>query len=218
MTGDATSTSVDGAHSTSVLWSSSRQKPCATNAENQSKTAIRLRKKSALKKSGDNGKMTTKAKPKKRKKMVLPIITMAMIESWGPCESHPPENYAPADWQGTALDVLMAPNLSAENKIWVVCHQGALDERTQRLFAVKCARRALALPLAQPNDPRSVAACDAAERFANDEATSDELAAAWDAAWAAAMDAARAAAWDAAWDAQLNDLIELVKENYDKIG
>ena len=46
-------------------------------------------------------------------------------------------------------------------------------------------------------DPRSVAALDAAERYANWEATNDDLAA----AWAAARAAARAAAWDAAGDA-----------------
>ena len=74
------------------------------------------------------------------------------------------------------------------------------NERTARLFAVWCAREALKL-LDNP-DPRSVAACDVAERFANGEATNEELAAAWDAAWATARrDAAQAAAWAAARDA-----------------
>jgi hypothetical protein len=86
-------------------------------------------------------------------------------------------------------------------------------EREIRLFAVWCARQVQHLM----TDPRSVAALDAAERFANGEASKQELvdahAAAWaacaaeDAVWAsgvaqaaaeAARDAAEAAAWAAA--------------------
>jgi hypothetical protein len=70
-----------------------------------------------------------------------------------------------------------------------------------RLFAVWCARQVQHLM----KDSRSIAALDVAERFANGQATKDELAAAGaaagDAAWAAAGDAARAAAWAAAGDA-----------------
>ena len=82
-----------------------------------------------------------------------------------------------------------------------------MSDKDMRLFAVWCAREALKL-LKNP-DPRSLNACDVAERFANGQATSDELDAARDAAWSAAMDAdsdaarsaARAAARDAAWAA-----------------
>jgi hypothetical protein len=70
------------------------------------------------------------------------------------------------------------------------------NERTSRLFAVWCARHALS-SVSDP-DPRSVAACDIAERYANSEASPDEL----DAAWDAARDATLAAAWDAAMDAR----------------
>jgi len=73
------------------------------------------------------------------------------------------------------------------------------NDRTARLFAVWCAREAL--KLVDKPDPRSVAACDVAERFANGEATQEELAAAGAAAWAAARDAAWAAAWATAWAA-----------------
>ena len=83
------------------------------------------------------------------------------------------------------------------------------DEKNLRLFAVWCARNT---PLADGRttgdlltDPRSLAALEVAERFANGEATRQELnaagAAAWDAA-GAAQNAAGAAAWDAAWAAQ----------------
>jgi hypothetical protein len=72
------------------------------------------------------------------------------------------------------------------------------DERAERLFAVWCARNT---PLGDGRvtgdlltDPRSLAALEVAERFANGSATREELAAARD----AAEDAARAAG-DADW-------------------
>ena len=74
-------------------------------------------------------------------------------------------------------------------------------DREIRLYAVWCARQVQHLM----TDPRSIAALDVAERYANNLATEHDLdaarAAAWAAAWAAARDAARAAAWAAAWDA-----------------
>ena len=97
-----------------------------------------------------------------------------------------------------------------------------------RLFAVWCARQVQHMMA----DQRSVNALDVAERFANGDATEEELeaaraaagdaagdaarAAAWDAARDAAGNAARAAAsaaaWDAAWDAQESKFRELIKE------
>lgn len=86
-------------------------------------------------------------------------------------------------------------------------------DREWRLLAVWCARQVQHLMI----DPRSITALDVAERFANGQATADELAvardatgdvardaagdSAWVAAWVAARDAARDAAWDAAGDA-----------------
>ena len=86
--------------------------------------------------------------------------------------------------------------LKPEWLIWVATRKGVLDDRTLRLFAVWCARQVQHL---MP-DPRSVAAVDVAERFANGEATADELTAA-EAAARAAAGAAADAAWDAAWAA-----------------
>ena len=93
--------------------------------------------------------------------------------------------------------------------LWITDKTGRPDDRTLRLFAVWCARNT---PLADGRktgnlitDPRSLAALDVAERFANGKASADELAAAWNAAgyaaWAAAWAAAEEAAWNAAWDA-----------------
>ena len=108
--------------------------------------------------------------------------------------------------------------VQSDNKDKYVARQARLirrieawNEKSARLFAVWCARNALAL--VDDPDPRSVNAVDVAEKFANGEATEEELAAARDAArdaaraaaWAAARDAAWDAAWaaarDAAWDA-----------------
>ena len=87
------------------------------------------------------------------------------------------------------------------------------DDRTLRLFAVWCARNT-PLPDGRKTgdlltNPRSLAALEVAERYANGNATDGELAAARDAAgdavWNAARDAARdaagAAAGDAVWNA-----------------
>jgi hypothetical protein len=70
-------------------------------------------------------------------------------------------------------------------------------EKEIRLFMVWCARQVQHLM----TDPRSLAALDVAESFANGVATQGELAAAWDAAGAAAWAAAGAAAGAAAWAA-----------------
>jgi hypothetical protein len=78
-------------------------------------------------------------------------------------------------------------------------------DREIRLYAVWCARQVQHLM----TDPRSLAALDVTERYAQGMAMDDELAAAraaaraaaGAAAWAAAWAAARAAAWAAAWDA-----------------
>ena len=75
-------------------------------------------------------------------------------------------------------------------------------DREIRLYAVWCARRVQHLMI----DPRSIAALDVAERYANNLATEHDLEAArdaardaaWAAAWAAAGDDARAAAGAAA--------------------
>ena len=66
-------------------------------------------------------------------------------------------------------------------------------DREIRLYAVWCAKQVQHLM----TDPRSIDALDMAERYADGQATQDELATAWDAAWDAAWAAARAAAWDA---------------------
>ena len=131
-------------------------------------------------------------------------ITYTDVVSFGPC--YMPEEIGITDKNAsiTIPEFIKTFRDRVENKediIWVVCRKEYMSDRDMRLFAVWCAREAL--KLVEP-DPRSIEACNVAERFANGEATIEELAAARDAARDAAWDAANAAeyaAWYAAWDA-----------------
>jgi len=95
---------------------------------------------------------------------------------------------------------------SQEDIVWLLCRNEFLSEKDLRLFAVWCAREALKL---QDNpDQRSINACNVAERYANGDATNEELysarvaarGAARVAAGSAAESAARSA-WSVAWPA-----------------
>ena len=89
--------------------------------------------------------------------------------------------------------------------IWLINKMEWSNDKDLRLMAVAFARQVQHLM----NDQRSINALDVAQRYANGEATVDELRAARDAAWAAwaaaeaawaawaAAEAARAAAWAA---------------------
>ena len=91
---------------------------------------------------------------------------------------------------------------SREDILWLLCRKEYMTNKDMRLFAVWCARESL--KLVKETDERSVNACNVAEKFANGEATKEELAAARSAACAAAdsADSAAAASADsAAWSA-----------------
>ena len=112
-------------------------------------------------------------------------INNDLIRSFGPCYD-PSEKKIP---DGETLSVLdwvekYRSVVPAEDIIWLLCSNEFMAERDLRLFAVWCAREALSL-IDSP-DPRSVAACGVAERYANGEASQEELAAARAAADAAA--------------------------------
>ena len=108
-----------------------------------------------------------------------------LAEAWEQC--HRP------DWMVWSLECIAHPRY----------------HKNLRLFAIWCARNT---PMhdgrttgALLTDPRSIAALEVAERFANGNATEAELTAAGTAArtaaQAAAWSAAEAAAWSAAWSA-----------------
>jgi hypothetical protein len=100
------------------------------------------------------------------------------------------------------IEIIVKIVTSDDTPVKHICRRARLlrrietwNEKTQRLLAVRIARDAMT-HIKNP-DPRSLAAIDTAEKFANGDATKDEL----DAAWAAARDSARDAAWAAAWAA-----------------
>jgi hypothetical protein len=91
------------------------------------------------------------------------------------------------DWVRKYRNVVPAKDI-----VWLLLSEEFLSEKDLRLFAVWCAREAL--KLIENPDHRSIEACDVAERYANGEATEEELLAArHGAAYAAVNDAARAA-------------------------
>lgn len=138
----------------------------------------------------------------------MQIITVADIRAKNPCCD--PTEYVAEDWTGTLVDVLKMGNVPAKDRIWLVTR--FLSDKTNRLFAVWCAREAL--KLVDSPDRRSIAACDVAERFANGDATAEELRAAYDDA-AAAVAAAAYAAYDAACNSmrkrQIDKLIDMIE-------
>jgi len=70
--------------------------------------------------------------------------------------------------------------IPAKDIIWLLLRKEFLSEKDLRLFAVWCARETLKL-IVNP-DERSVNACNVAEKYANGEATQEELLSARDAA------------------------------------
>jgi hypothetical protein len=122
----------------------------------------------------------------------MKTLTWADFAKHEPCYN-PAEKYG--DWQGTILDLMQHPEIPAQDKVWAFTREGIVDDKTLRLFAVGCARKVQHLM----KDQQSIDALDVAERYANGNATEDELAAARKVAWAAAGKAAGAAAGAAAW-------------------
>ena len=137
--------------------------------------------------------------------------TLNQIRAKSPCQSGWTKLLAylgktKADDEPISIVTILDSN-GLDDALW--CLQAVKGrEREIRLFGVWCARQVQHLM----TDPRSIAALDVSERFANGNATKDELDAARDAAWGAAWgardaasdaarDAARDVARDAAWAA-----------------
>lgn len=130
----------------------------------------------------------------------MKTINNELIRSFDPCYDpsekgiSDDETLSVQEWVSKYRGVVPAKDI-----LWLLLRNEFYDDRQLRIFAVWCAREALKL-IDNP-DQRSINACDVAERFANGEATREELTAAMD----AAMDAARGAAMDAAWAAAWAD-------------
>ena len=111
--------------------------------------------------------------------MSLPSVSVKHFASNYPSIA----NCLPADWSGTALDILSMTHCKAKARICVVTGFGFMSAKVLRLFAVDCAMHALSKESIP--DPRSLAACDVAKKFANNAATDEELGVARKAARAA---------------------------------
>lgn len=163
----------------------------------------------------------------------LKTLNWLDFDQHNPCYS-PQEKYG--DFSGTILDLLKDERIPNEDKILAFTRKGVMDDKTLRLFAVRCARQVQHLM----KDQRSINALDVAEKYANGLATYEELAAAgvaWDAeryaervadaagvtagvsamvaageAWAEAGEAATAAAREK----QVQIAIDLINEFYEE--
>jgi hypothetical protein len=123
------------------------------------------------------------------------------VEGWGKLLAHLGKT-GPDDEPVTLATILDSNGL--DDALWALrCVTG--HDRKIRHYAVWCARQVQHLM----TDPRSLAALDVAERYADGLATGKELSMAWAAARDAARDTARGAAcgaveyaaWNAAWAA-----------------
>lgn len=114
----------------------------------------------------------------------MKTINNELIRSFRPCYD-PSEKNIPDDETLTVSEWVEKYRavVPTQDIIWLLCHEELLDKRDLRLFAVWCARKTL--KIVEKPDPRSVAACDIAEQFANGDATESELQDAGDAARAA---------------------------------
>jgi hypothetical protein len=127
-------------------------------------------------------------------------ISKQIVRQFKPCCSDPSiyitdenEELPIKDWIQKYRNVVPSKYI-----VWLLLREEFLSEKDLRLFAVWCAREAL--KFVENPDERSVEVCNVAERYANGQATKEELLAARDAAYKAAYDAAYAAA-SATYDA-----------------
>jgi hypothetical protein len=122
-------------------------------------------------------------------------ITYQQIKDFHPC--YDPIKFIPENWEGTALDILNISECPINDRLWAVLRNEFFSDKELRLFAVWCARTALSIP---GNENKICSdACDVAERYANGNATYEELSAASAAAASAAYYAASSAASSAAY-------------------
>jgi hypothetical protein len=115
-------------------------------------------------------------------------ISNAIIRKFHPCYDPSDvikdenEELPIKDWVQKYRDVVPTKDI-----IWLLFRMEFLSEKDFRLFTVWCAREAL--KSVENQDERSINACNVAERYANGEATKEELFSAREAAHDAIYDA-----------------------------
>jgi hypothetical protein len=135
-------------------------------------------------------------------------ITIELLEKWGSCYSYDQHKKFFDDAGKTEFTPLEFANLNSvpvKDRIWVLLHKEIINERELRLLACDFAEHAMKNVV--NIDPRSINAIVVSRRFANGEATHQEMAA----ARAAACDAERAAASDAQLTRIVNTLETIYK-------
>lgn len=103
--------------------------------------------------------------------MAMKTITYNLINSFDLC--YDPIKYIPKDYSATLVEFINDESVPYPERIWLVMRTDFMSERLMRLFAVWCYRRTL--KFVKNPDPRSLAGADVAEKFANGEATNEEL-------------------------------------------
>ena len=110
-------------------------------------------------------------------------ITLELINSFEPCYN--PEDIGFDDKMSITpiefIDKFESKVKSKNDLLWILLRNEFLGDKDLRLFAVWCAREAL--KLVKNPDARLIEACNVAEKFANGEATDDDLCAAYYAAY-----------------------------------
>jgi hypothetical protein len=132
----------------------------------------------------------------------MKTFTIDDIRKLKPC--YDPVRYLPENWQGTALDILRVTEWPPRDRLWVVINKGWIDDETIHLFAVWCARQALASFEHFSLYDNYASACDIAERRMHQNATLAEINAALETTWLAARDELWDAALDTAWAATMD--------------
>jgi hypothetical protein len=128
--------------------------------------------------------------------MKLIQIDMKFLRDLDPC--YDPIKYLPEDFRGTALDILNHKEIPAKDKLWVCLRTYVLDEKTLRLFSVKCARYATNLLTDKAFAAKLNDLIDVSEKYALGLATEEERIASRIAANIAVYSADHSAACEAA--------------------
>ena len=121
----------------------------------------------------------------------MKTFTYEDIESWSPC--YCPSKHLPTNWKGTALDILKMDKIIPQDRLWAVCRDEALDEKTLRSFVVFCAVQVKHLMLDDSKESLEVMESYAENYFLID-----------DDAWRAAWELERYLAFTTAKDARAN--------------